>query len=54
MRGEEQSSDDLGEDEEGDEPSPHEETEIEIVPESNKSEDDEEVEDLAGFGKEYR
>lgn len=50
MGGEEKAGDDFGKDEESDEPSPHKEAEVDVVPESDKSEDCEEVEDRAGFG----
>lgn len=51
VRGEDDGRDDLGQDEEGDEPPPHEEAEVDVVPEGDEGEDDEEVEDGAGLGE---
>ena len=50
MRREEQGSYYFGQDEEGNQPAPHEKTEVDVVPESDESEDDEEVEDSTRFG----
>lgn len=44
---EEQGADDFRQDEERDEPAPHEQTEVDVMPEGDEGEDDEEVEDLA-------
>lgn len=52
MRGEEDARDHFGQDEERDEPSPHEEAEVDVVPEGDEGEDDEEVDDAAGLGEE--
>ena len=50
MRREEQGSYYFGQDEEGYQPAPHEKTEVDVVPESDEGEDDEEVEDSTRFG----
>lgn len=50
MRREEQRGYYFGQDEEGNQPAPHEKTEVDVVPESDEGEDDEEVEDSTRFG----
>lgn len=51
MRREEHGCDDLREEEEGDEPAPHEEAEVDVVPEGDEGEDDEIIAYRTDFGE---
>lgn len=53
LGGKEGGADDLRQDEEGDEPAPHEEAEVDVVPQRDEGEDDEGVDEGTEFGQPF-